>query len=234
MKTRTKGLLLVAVGLALMLYGAAPALGLSGLSTNTTPCPSTIWFYTLSTTGTVGTTPIGEVHLLSAAQAAAAWQVAPSAWTGLSATYNSLSAPVVPYVASTSPTTAGAGYIVGTWGSYNGAFYSDSLGQYNSDGSCSNPGGIYIPPATSTSTTAATSVTVVSTSASSTSSLTSTGSVTFTTTSVTLKSSTVTSTIRGQPPSTALSSSEGYIVLAGVVVLLAGVYVTRKKGSLVG
>jgi hypothetical protein len=224
---------LAVAAMVFVFIGVAPAVGLASVQPGS-PCPSTVYFYTLSTTGVVGTTPIGEVHLVSAATAASIWGVVPGDFMGLSATYNSLTAPEVPYVASTSPTQGTAPYLLANWGVYNVNFYSDAAGQYNSDGTCTNPGGFVIAPATLTTTTAATSRTVVSTSVTSVTSFLSTlfsGTTVRSTAgfSTTLVSSTMTSTVQGHaaPP----RSYDGGFLLTGIglFVVAGAVFFVGKR-----
>lgn len=230
MNKKTTGGLIMAAGLVLLLYGAGPALGLSGVGT--TPCPTTVWFFPVSTTGVIGTTPIGSaVTLQGGAQAAAIWNVSPLAYQGLSATYNSRGAPVVPYVPFTTatPTQNADGTwngMVSSWGTIGGYFYSSQLGEYNSDGSCSSPGGFYMGYVNTSATTVVGTSSVNS--ATSTTATVTSDTITSTGTSTTVVTSVTATTVHNSNGGQMTSSSPTFI-LAGLALIAVGGYTFTKK-----
>lgn len=215
MKNRNTGVLLIVLGLIVAVYGGAPALGLSGVSTGVA-CPSTIYFYSL-TNGQVSPTPVGSASLMTVTQAVVAWQVGSSSFVGLPASYSGTAPASGTYVLGNSSRGWSFGEI-NSWGSGVGFVSSFAIGRYNSDGSCSYPGGVYL---TSTSTTSSgISTTIIQT------------SIVSSTSSVSITTSSSTTTIHGTEFNS-LSSYETTLVFVGIVLILAGVYVTRKKGTVV-
>ena len=223
MKNHQLGTILLVVGLVVVIYGAAPVLGLSGLPTS---CPSSV-----SMTLQNGTVVTGS--LLSPSEAAIAWNVQNP--TGLLATYL--------LSVSYGTITADGGYASGSNVGYfqpltggNTYGYLNGL-TYQSDGSCSSG------PAPS-STTVATTTSVVGANT-----LVCQGSDCSVTISITCTSgcysATTTSSSSGVPVCTAPKGTactaaqpaniDLPIVLAGLIILGLGLFVTtKKKGNVLG
>lgn len=146
MKNKTIGGILILIGALVVAYGAGPALGLSGVGP--VQCPTGINFYLLSQSGTIETSIIvGSAQLVGGPVAAQVAGVPTNQFTGLPATYYGTESSIS-YVGGTSSTN-----IIGDL-EQHGAFYwsADSLGQYNADGSCTEPGGITMTSSSSSTT----------------------------------------------------------------------------------